>query len=172
MCQPNQKQTKKSSKSGWIAPQEVGVSSCLGSPDVSTRCVNTIAFFRLSKESCTYKLIIQPSFFLADLLSNHLSKYLSATVVTKLLYCECCHCSQSVTPVGGKLVLYSEERLGLGVVGGGGGCEGSDGWRAVANLHIEFVRCPGQRRLLQHVVLHDHLLVGVDRGVCVVRVVP
>lgn len=49
---------------------------------------------------------------------------------------------------------------------------GSDGRRAVADLHVEFVGRFGQRRLLQHVVLHDHLLVSVDRGVCVVRVVP
>lgn len=53
-----------------------------------------------------------------------------------------------------------------------GECVGSDRWRAVADLRIEFVRRFGQRRLLQHVVLHDHLLVSIDRGVCVVRVVP
>lgn len=49
---------------------------------------------------------------------------------------------------------------------------GSDGWRAVADLHVEFVMRLRKRRLLQHLVLHDHLLVSVDRGVCVVRVVP
>ena len=49
---------------------------------------------------------------------------------------------------------------------------GSDGRRAVADLHVELVRRLGQRRLLQHLVLHDHLLVSVDRSVRVVRVVP
>lgn len=49
---------------------------------------------------------------------------------------------------------------------------GSDRRRAVADLRVELVRRLGQRRLLQHVVLHDGLLVGVDRGVCVVGVVP
>lgn len=49
---------------------------------------------------------------------------------------------------------------------------GSDGRRAVADLHVELVGRLGQRRLLQHLVLHDHLLVGVDRGVRVVRVIP
>lgn len=53
-------------------------------PRPLTRCVNMIAFLRLSKERCAYKLIIQPSFFPpADLLSYLLSKYLSATVVTR-----------------------------------------------------------------------------------------
>lgn len=42
--------------SGCIAPQEGGVSSCLGSPDLFTRCVNMIAFLRLSKESLSYNL--------------------------------------------------------------------------------------------------------------------
>lgn len=48
---------------------------------------------------------------------------------------------------------------------------GSDGRRAVADLHVEFLRRLDLRRLLQHVVLHDHLLVGVDGRVRVVRVV-
>ncbi len=49
---------------------------------------------------------------------------------------------------------------------------GSDRGRAVADLHVELVRRLGQWRLLQHVVLHDYLLVSIDRGVRVVRVVP
>lgn len=48
----------------------------------------------------------------------------------------------------------------------------SDGWRAVTDLNIEFFCSFDGQRLLQHVVLHDHLLVGIDRGVCVIRVVP
>lgn len=45
---------------------------------------------------------------------------------------------------------------------------GSD-WRcAVANLHVEFLRRLGLRRLLQHVMLHDRLLVGVDGRVRVI----
>ena len=60
--------------------------------------------------------------------------------------------------------MYSEKTQGYAV--------GSDRWSAVADLHVEFVRRLGQRRLLQQVVLHDHLLVSVDWGVCVVRVVP
>lgn len=53
-----------------------------------------------------------------------------------------------------------------------GGKMGSDWWRAVADLHVEFVRRLGKRRLLQHFVLHDDFLVGIYWGVCVVRVVP
>lgn len=49
---------------------------------------------------------------------------------------------------------------------------GSDRWRAVADLRVEFVRCLVLWRLLQHVVLHDHLLVSIDWRVRVVRVVP
>lgn len=49
---------------------------------------------------------------------------------------------------------------------------GSDWWRAVADLHVKFVRRLGKRRLLQHFVLHDDFLVGIYWGVCVVRVVP
>lgn len=60
--------------SRWITPQEVGVSLCLWLPRLFTRCVNMIAFLRLSKESCAYKLIIQPSFSPADLLGYRLSK--------------------------------------------------------------------------------------------------
>lgn len=45
---------------------------------------------------------------------------------------------------------------------------GSDRRRAVADLHVEFLRRLGLRGLLQHVMLHDHLLVGVDGRVCVV----
>lgn len=48
---------------------------------------------------------------------------------------------------------------------------GSD-WRcAVADLHVKFLRRLGLRRLLQHVMLHDHLLIGVDGRVRVIRVV-
>ena len=44
--------------------------------------------------------------------------------------------------------------------------------RAVAHVDVELV-CFGRRRrrLLQHAVLHDHLLVGVDGRIGVVRVV-
>lgn len=48
----------------------------------------------------------------------------------------------------------------------------SDRWRAVADLRVEFVGHLVQLRLLQHVVLHDSLLVSVDGCVCVVGVVP
>lgn len=48
---------------------------------------------------------------------------------------------------------------------------GSDRRRAVADLHVEFLRRLGLRRLLQHVMLHDHLLVGVDGRVRVIWVV-
>ena len=51
-------------------------------------------------------------------------------------------------------------------------CLGSDRWRAVADLHVELVGRLGQWRLLQHVVLHDHLLISIDWGVCVIGVVP
>lgn len=49
---------------------------------------------------------------------------------------------------------------------------GSDRWRTVADLNVELVWRPGQWRLLQHVVLHDHLLISIYWGVCVIRVVP
>lgn len=48
----------------------------------------------------------------------------------------------------------------------------SDRWRAVADLRVEFVGHLVRPRLLQHVVLHDRLLVGVDGRVRVVGVVP
>lgn len=59
---------------------------------------------------------------------------------------------------------------GRGRPGGGRG-GGSDGRRAVADLRVEFVR-PAGRRLLQHAVLDDGLLVGVDGGVGLIGVVP
>lgn len=59
------------------------------------------------------------------------------------------------------------KRLGVKLLG-----NGSDRWYAVADLHVEFVRCLVQRRFLQHVVLHDHLLVSIDWGICVIGVVP
>lgn len=48
----------------------------------------------------------------------------------------------------------------------------SDRWRAVADLRVEFVGHLVWLRLLQHVVLHDGLLVSVDGCVGVVGVVP
>lgn len=48
----------------------------------------------------------------------------------------------------------------------------SDRRRAVADLRGEFVGRLVPLRLLQHVVLHDGLLVSVDGGVRVVGVVP
>lgn len=48
----------------------------------------------------------------------------------------------------------------------------SDRWRAVADLRVEFVGHLVRLRLLQHVVLHDSLLVSVDGRVRVVGVVP
>lgn len=48
----------------------------------------------------------------------------------------------------------------------------SDRGRAVADLRVEFVGHLVRPRLLQHVVLHDRLLVGVDGRVRVVGVVP
>lgn len=48
----------------------------------------------------------------------------------------------------------------------------SDRWRAVADLRVEFVGHLVRPRLLQHVVLHDGLLVSVDGRVRVVGVVP
>lgn len=48
----------------------------------------------------------------------------------------------------------------------------SDRWRAVADLRVELVGHLVWLRLLQHVVLHDGLLVGVDGRVHVVGVVP
>lgn len=54
----------------------------------------------------------------------------------------------------------------------GEACVGSDGWCAVADLHVELVRRLGQWRPLQHVVLHDRLLISIDGGVRVVRVIP
>lgn len=151
--------------SRWITPQEVGVSLCLRLPRLFTRCVNMIAFLRLSKESCAYKLIIQPSFFPADLM-GYLLEYLKPTVVTQAallqvlsLFLKCETCGKN---------YCTEKRLRAMSSGNAG----SDRWYAVADLHVEFVRCLEQRRLLQHVVLHDHLLVSIDWGVCVVRVVP
>lgn len=47
----------------------------------------------------------------------------------------------------------------------------SDRWRAVADLGVIFVRRLVQRRFFPHVVPQDHLLVGIDGGICVVRVV-
>lgn len=47
----------------------------------------------------------------------------------------------------------------------------SDRWRAVADFRVEFVRHLVQLRLLQHVVLHDGLLISVDGRVGVVGVV-
>lgn len=48
---------------------------------------------------------------------------------------------------------------------------GSDRGCAIANLNAELFCCLGQRRLLQHLVLHDHLLVGINGAVCVIGVV-
>jgi len=112
-----------------------------------------------------HKLIIQPSFFYCSLIRFSpvkMSKHHS------LSYCMCFHLSWSLIPVKTKQILYSEKTRGSSWWE----YVGSDRRSAVSDLRFELFRRLGQWRLLQHSVLHDHLLVGIDRGVCVIRVVP
>lgn len=47
----------------------------------------------------------------------------------------------------------------------------SDRRCTIADLSIVLFHRLGPRRLLQHLVLHDDLFVGVDGGFCVIRVI-
>lgn len=118
-------------------------------------CVNMIAFLWLSTQ-LYINISNNLDFFFSPANCYYLFKYVRAAAVLLRVFALFLICLQGKSTV---------KRLGVKWAW-------SDRRRAVADLRGEFVGRLVRLRLLQHVVLHDGLLVSVDGGVRVIGVVP